>query len=185
MLNPSPPSPQYRRLPGRGTGVGEASRLFLADDHVLVVTATGFSESYRRFHLRDIQSITARRTVTWAILNGAFGFILFWMVIGLASSADGADALGWSIAAGFFLALLLFNLVRGATCVCEIHTAVQSRRLSSVNRVRVARKLLARLRPVIEAAQGSLPIEELRERIDQSRQQARAAAPPVIRPTGV
>jgi hypothetical protein len=182
---PSPAS-KYRKLPGRGAGVGEASRLFLADDHLLLVTATGFSESYRRFYLRDIQAITARKTVTWAILNGAVGFILFWMVIGLVSSTDGAQVLGWSIAAGFFLALLLFNLFRGATCVCEIHTAVQSRRLSSVNRLRAARKLLARLRPVIEAAQGPLPIDELRRLIDQSRPQTfpAEAAAPVIRPVG-
>ena len=174
--------PQYRKLPGRAAGLGEASRLFLADDHLLLVSATGFSESYRRFYLRDIQSITARRTVTWELGNGACGFILFWMIIGLVSSNAGAEAFGWGIATGFLLALLLFNIFRGPTCVCEIHTAVQSRRLGSVNRMRAARKLLARLRPKIEAAQGPLDIEELRLRIDQARQQPALEAPPVIRP---
>ena len=80
----SGPAPKYRKLPGRAAGFGEASRLYLSGDHLLLVTATGFSESYRRFYLRDIQSITARRTVAWEFGNGAFGFILFWMIIGLA-----------------------------------------------------------------------------------------------------
>jgi len=176
---------QYRKLPGRGLGFGEASRLFLAEDHLLFVSATGFRESYRRFYLRDIQSITARKTVDGKLWNGGIGFVLAFMVIGLASATDGAEVLVWSIAVGFVLALLVANILRGATCVCEIHTAVQSRRLTSVNRLRTVRKLLQRLRPLIEAAQGSMSVEDVRQRVDAARQQPSAPdAPPVIRPAG-
>ena len=174
--------PQYQKLPGRAAGLGEVSRLFLADDHLLLVSATGFRESYRRFYLRDIQSITARKTVTGQVVNGAFGFTLFGAILGVVSSKDGAVTLGWGMATGFFFALLLFNVLRGPTCVCEIHTAVQSRRLGSVNRMRAARKLLARLRPHIEAAQGPLAVEELRLRIDPAHQPSAPAATPVIGP---
>ena len=65
--------------------------------------------------------------------------------------------------------------------VCEIHTAVQSRRLYSVNRLRRAERFLAVLRPLLFAAQGQVAPDELRQRIDAARQTAFAnAAPPVI-----
>ena len=138
---------------------------------LLMVTATGFTESYRRFYLRDIQCITVRKTLAWPVVNGVLGFFLFWMFIGLISSGTGGEVIGWSIASGFFLGLLAFNLIRGPTCRCEIHTAVQSRRLTAVNRLGAARQLLDRLRPAIDAAQGPMAVEELRARIDQTRQQ--------------
>jgi len=175
-------APIYHRLPGRGAGFGETSRLYLADDHLLLVTATGFTENYRRFYLRDIQAITARKTVTGAVTNGIVGFILFWMVVGLLNASSWFELFVWSAVVGFFFVLLLVNILLGPTCLCEIHTAVQSRRLGSVNRLRTARKLLARLRPVLEAAQGAVPVEELRQRVDQARQQGFVTdAPPVIR----
>ena len=44
-------------------------------------------------------------------------------------------------------------------CRCYLHTAVSRELLAPVSRVRIARKFLARVRPAIEAAQGSLPVE--------------------------
>ena len=164
------PVPQYQKLPGRGLAVGESSRAYLAADHILLITATGFSESYRRFYLRDIHCITIRKTKTWPLLNGVYGFFLFWMLIGLVSSETVDEVIGWSVAGGFFLGLLAFNLFRGPTCMCELHTAVQSRRLTAANRVGAARKLIVQIRGAIDAAQGSMPVEEVRLRIDQARQ---------------
>jgi len=152
------PVAQYKKLPGRGLALGESSRAYLAADHVLLITATGFSESYRRFYLRDIHCITIRKTKAWPILTAVYGFFLFWMLIGLVNSENGAEVIGWSVSGGFFLGLLALNLFRGPTCVCEIHTAVQSRRLTAANRVGAARKLIAHPGPFTsDDLKGRLP----------------------------
>jgi hypothetical protein len=54
---------------------------------------------------------------------------------------------------GFGLTLL-YNLLAGPTCVCHIYTSVQVEKLHSIRRLRTAHKFLARLRPLIEQAQG-------------------------------
>jgi hypothetical protein len=89
--------------------------------------------------------------------------------------------IGWGIPAALCFTLLLVNALRGPTCVSDIHTAVQSRRLYSVNRLRRATRLLDLLRPLLLAAQGQVTSDELRQRIDAARQSAFSnAAPPVI-----
>lgn len=181
---PAAPIP-YRKLPGRGYGFGESSRLYLTADHLMLVTAVGFHETYRRFYFRDIQAVTLRKTVTGAVLTAILGTGLAFITIGLASANTPGETIGWSIPTGFFLGLLLYNLFSGPTCACEIHTAVQKRGLGPLNRLHSARKTLARLRPFIEAAQGAVPADELRARLDQARQYfAPAEAPPVINPAG-
>ncbi|MEY2407812.1 MAG: hypothetical protein QOF48_482, partial [Verrucomicrobiota bacterium] len=148
----------------------------------LLATATGFTETYRRFYFRDIQSITVRKTWTGAVLNAGLGFIVFVLLIGVAASSATGDVIGWSIPLGFFLVLLVANVARGSTFVCEIHTAVQSRRLGTSHRWRGIRKLLAHLRPVIETAQGPLTAEHLRQLSNAALPPASLpiAAPPVI-----
>lgn len=178
---PATPPVQYRKLPGRGAGLGETSRLYLAEDHLLLVSAAGFHETYRRFYFRDIQAITLRKTVTGLVINVVAAIPLAISLAGLASASNGEEATVWSIPAGIFLGFLLFNVLRGPTCACEIHTAVQTRRLGPMGRLRSAGKTLARLRPLIEAAQGPVPADELRARLDAARQQTyTGAAPPVI-----
>ena len=62
--------------------------------------------------------------------------------------------------AGFFALLLISNVILGPTCVCYIRTAVQTERLGSVTRIPAARRLLKRIRPLIEGVQGSLSQQE-------------------------
>ena len=66
---------------------------------------------------------------------------------------------GPAIVSGFGLVLLLvvllINNLRGASCTCEIKTAVQTRPVTSLSRIPQADKVLARLRPLIQAAQAA------------------------------
>ncbi len=159
---------RYKRLPGRGPRRGgfitlSLSRcsLYLGDDHVLAVDNNGFSEDYKRFYFSDIQAIITRRTrraVTWSIV----------LALMIACSLTGAlfleieyfRILSW-ILSGTFLVFLSVNIFRGPTCICHIMTAVQEEQLPSLNRLRVARKVIGTLRIVIEKAQGILGQEEV------------------------
>ena len=173
--------PAYKKLPGRGANFVEHVSLYMAPDHLLYVSGTGFSETYRRFYFRDIHAVTVRKTLTGLMLNVLWGTLLFFCLVGAISTGGAWGWIGWGTASGIFLALLLLNIFRGPTCDCEIHTAVQSRRLYSVNRLRRAARFLTVLRPLLLAAQGQLTPDELRQRIDAARQSAYAsAAPPII-----
>jgi hypothetical protein len=185
MPDPAPKTqtpPAYKKLPGRGSNFIERVSLYLAPDHLLYISSTGFSESYRRFYYRDIHSVSVRKTATGLWFNALTGMLLFLCLVGAFSADDAAGWIGWGIPAALCITLLLINIFRGPTCICDIHTAVQSRRLYSVNRLRRAARFLAMLRPLLLAAQGEVTLDELRLRIDAARQSAFAnAAPPVIR----
>jgi hypothetical protein len=150
----------YRRLPGRTSGFLSYSRLWLGPDHLLFARTAFFSEEYKRFYFRDIQAIVTRRTELREILSAFFACIA--IVFGVMSIFTDA---GWQafllvITGAFFFALLV-NWLRGPTCVCHVRTAVQNEELSPLKRFRAARKVIERLRPNIEKAQGALAPELL------------------------
>ena len=159
----------YRKIRGTGSGAFEYTSLYAGPDHLLQVTSTGYSENYRRFYFRDIQSITVRKAGGGKVVNGILGgLMLLCLIIGL--QVGGAGLFGWSVPGVLFLVLLGVNVLRGPTCVCQIQTAVQTRKLASLKRLRQARKFLDQLRPQIEAAQGALPPGEIARRLEQIRQ---------------
>ena len=83
------------------------------------------------------------------------------------------------IITGIFGFFLFLNLLRGPTCSCHLRTAVQHEELPSLRRVRNAEKVLARIRPLIEAAQGTAQTEALAEQYSAAlaSTDATAAAP--------
>jgi hypothetical protein len=151
----------YRRLPGRTSGFLNYSRLWLGPDHLLFARTTVFSEEYKRFYFRDIQAVVTRRTELREILSAFFAFTA--IVFGVLSIFTDP---GWQIflllMAGAFFVALLVNWLRGPTCICHVRTAVQTEELSPLKRFRSARKVIDRLRPNIEKAQGPLAPELLR-----------------------
>lgn len=167
---PSDP-PIYQKLPGRGLRKAalavSATRcsLWLGQDHVLAVDRTMASEEYRRFYFRDIEAVIIRRTVArqvwnWVllalILISAGPFVAAWR-----SSGEGGLLATAICVAVFWLIFMLVNTLRGGTCQTHIRTAVQIEELPSLSRLPVARKVLARLEPLIVAAQGAATSEEL------------------------
>ena len=89
----------------------------------------------------------------------------------LALAVDSAEAaIAWGIVGGIFLGLLLMNFFAGPTCVCEIQTAVQKRKLGAVTRLRRAQRFIGQIRTQIQPAQGPLTPEEIARRLDQIRQ---------------
>lgn len=169
--------PEYRRLPGRGikrNGIATAARcrLWLGTDHLLCSDYAWYSEDYKRFYYRDIQAIVIRKTavgkITSMVLAGLSIPLLFAGVI----SSDGWQIF-WFIVSGTLLLSLLIHSLYGPTCVTHLRTAVQTEDLPSLRRLWRARKVLARLRPLIVAAQGELNPVEIPARM------AELAQPPV------
>jgi hypothetical protein len=155
---------EYRRLPGKGSSflIGIAT-LWLGTDHLLSIDSKRVSEDYKRFYYRDIQGIITRKTVVGKVQNVFLG--LFFGLFGLVClPAEGGASIFFGILAGMFLLVLLINCWRGPTCVCHIQTGVQTDKLPSLKRLKTARKAMARLRPMIEQAQGRITPEQLKSK---------------------
>ena len=159
---------RYKRLPGRGprrrgfiTVSFSRCLLYMGDDHILGVDNNGFSEDYKRFYFSDIQAIITRRTNRGATWSVVLALMIACSLMGaLFLETESVRIVCW-ILSGTLLAFLLVNIFRGPTCVCHIMTAVQEDELPSLNRLRVARKVIETLRPVIERVQGGLSPEEV------------------------
>ena len=183
---------RYKRLTRERTplrfSVAFASRssLWMADDHLLLVESTSFTENYKRFFFRDIQAITVRKSPARAVWNGILGGLL---AIGAIIFAADVNADGWGTGAvvlaciilGLFGLPMLINTLLGPACACQIRTAVQIEDLPSLCRVRQTHKALNKIRPLIAAAQGQLTADEVAARMRETIAQP-AATQPVEQP---
>ena len=160
----NPAAPAYRKLPGRALAFSGIGRLWLADDHLLEVESLLFHERYRRFFLKDIAALVIRRTkvrLYWNLAHGILGVgggavtaasiyfgdqearVFLWVFAGMI----GPFAL-------LFLVLFLINSLLGPTCTCHLQTTSSGwHPLAAPARLRKARRVLAQLAPLIEAAQ--------------------------------
>lgn len=152
------------------------SSLWLGTDHVLCIDANGFTETYKRFFFRDIQAIMLRKTDWWVkaaiILGGIAALFASFVLV----SEDTGLQIFWGILAAVLFVITAVHLAFGPTCVCHLRTAVQQEALVSLTRVRRARKVLARIRPLIIQAQGQLTPEEIAARM-QGQSAGDAAGP--------
>jgi hypothetical protein len=146
------------------------------------VDSNGFSEDYKRFYFSDIQAIITQKTRRGATWNMVLALMIACSLAGaLFLGVESVRILSWIIS-GTFLALLLVNVFRGPTCVCHILTAVQEDELPSLNRLRVARKVMDTLRSAIERFQGRLNPEEVRIGQNEETLHASPATSPLRRP---
>jgi hypothetical protein len=152
--------------------------LWLGKDHLLCVDRIGFNETYKRFYFHDIQAILLRKTkrgTAWSVTLGVLA--VSFLALGLAVSNRYYATAVLCFLSGILACVLLGNSWVGPTCVAHLKTAVQTEQLFSWNRLRVARKCLAILRPLIEQAQGTIQPDELKARI-QNRIPHQPPAPP-------
>lgn len=171
----------YKKLAGRGLTWGGPSRVWLGEDHVLLVLTRGYVESYRRFFFNDIQGFIVRQTHTGKIWNAVWGVCASFFVLLALALNDVATIIMLCFAAPFVAALLI-NVLLGPTCAFHVRTAVQTERLPAVSRVRAAEKFIARIEPLIANAQGEVPGGQLGAEVEQLQNSASraASAPPVL-----
>lgn len=137
------------------------SNLWLGPDHLLGVETEGYTESYKRFYYRDIQAITLRKTNRATIIGTVTGaFTAIFAALALAAASFEAKA-AWGFPAALFAVPFFINLAYGPSCKCQLRTAVQVEDVPSMSRIRRARKVIARLRPLIAEAQGQIAAEEI------------------------
>jgi hypothetical protein len=147
----------YTRLTRDASGVGTYSSLWLAKDHLMIVTMTGVSESYSRVELRDVKGFfltSSHRRALWALPWTVMTVISLFVV--LTNLAPGDRLYSSPFFLGIGLTALAWNHFLGAGCKAYVVTGVQTAQLSSLVRMRKARKVLARLEGVITAAQADL-----------------------------
>jgi len=158
---------EYRRLTRlrwRGgkslDGFFSYAGLWLGSDHLLSIRSNRFSEEYKRFYFRDIQTIAVVKTTRREIWNVALLILLL-----IAGAFSFSRPAGSGVFAAFFGLLILMNNLLGPSCTVYLRTAVQMEELRSLKRLRRARRMLARIRPLIAATQGELAPEEASLRI--------------------
>jgi len=173
----------YRKLSGRRRGLGGYSQLWLAPDHVLLVESSRFVEQYRRFALADIQAVVITGSpdrTPWQIAGIAVS-ILWTLAMFAVTPLIGKMFFG--VTGAVALALSIIDLARGPRCRCYLHTAVTRELLSPVSRLPRARAFLDRLRPALEAVQGTLALQDLAA-IPSASEFAPATAPQVPQAPG-
>ncbi|MDB6112008.1 MAG: hypothetical protein JWR69_3758 [Pedosphaera sp.] len=182
---------EYQRLPGRGSRRQGAisvttsrSRLWLGKDHLLCIDSAYYSENYKRFYFRDIRAFVLRKTITGMVVNIVLG-VMWALALGVVLAVGEYVFIISGILSAFFGGIMLLNTLTGPTCVCQVKTAVQTEELPSLNRIKRARKVLARLRPLIAQAQEELAPDQttapMAEMVPEpTAVDASNAAPPII-----
>ena len=104
--------------------------------------------------------------------------MLLFLLLTMASFRSGGRVLeAITLIADVFIAIpLLINNILGPTCDVYIRTAVQEVKVPALGRLRRARKTLDLIRPLIEAAQGTMTSIEMMGRLG-ALQSARTAGP--------
>ena len=163
---------EYKRLPGRPFSLFDVRSLWQGPDHLLWVETVFFKENYKRFFYKDIQALVMQRVNThilWTFIWGAPALICGL----LAYLLPGTSYVSGTFAVIFFLATAV-NLAMGPACSVQLQTAVQIHTLTSLKRIRTARKTMARIKELVEAVQG--PWE--RQNQPAARQSADASSAP-------
>ena len=153
----------YTRLTRTSASFASYRSLWLAADHLLIVTSTGYTESYQRVQLRDIQGffvIDSPRRL-W--------FGLPWTIVAILSASFMVGTLAFNetpyVSPIFFvlsLTAVVWNFLLGPGCRVFFVTSVQTAELPSLVRRRKAQRVIARLQPLIVAEQSNLaaaPVE--------------------------
>jgi hypothetical protein len=152
---------EYSRLPGRGLKLRTRAGLYIGKDHLLCLYNTGYAEDYKRFYYKDIQAIVTCKTERGKVWNIMFG--IFAIIFALLSfTVNDIWRTIFLLITGFFLLFLIINWLQGPTCISRLYTSVTKEELPSLGRLKNAMKVMDRLRPIIENAQGKLTSEEIR-----------------------
>jgi hypothetical protein len=154
----APAEQQYTRLPGQFRGFLRRHSLWIGSDHLLQVDSTRFSENYKRFYLRDIQSIIVRKTPRgripyYWILLAAAAFLTG--VLGLENSRPYLFVPAFLLLAAVLVYLYIAGMFQ--SCTCHLVTRVTNAELPSLFRLHAAGEFIDIVGPRITSVQGELP----------------------------
>jgi hypothetical protein len=150
----------YRKMPGDFRGFFRRNTLWLGGDHLLLVDSSRFSETYKRFYLRDIQSVVIRKTARLAlpyywVLLACVAIIV--LLVGLRPFLPWLFWTSVVTLAGLTLYLYIASVFQ--SCACHLITRVNKVELPSLFRLGSANRFVDILTPRIITAQGQLPAD--------------------------
>ena len=144
----------YTRLTPTRRLLGGFASLWLGSDHLLKVHSTGYTESYSRIYLREIKGFFV--TVSTRRRDVGLVWVVFDAIVLLSVIFGSQSVLASAITAAVLVVPLVWNYLLGPGCRLFIVTGVQTAPIEAVVRWPRAQKFLARITPVIEAAQADL-----------------------------
>jgi len=141
----------FRRI-SRASSLTGGTKWYLSDDCLLAAKRVMYAVEYRRFYLRDLESIVVWPSRAWMWRLTVPGLLL--ILIGFAFSRldfttgviFGVLGLGWSA----------LELVRGPTAKSRIRTTGATVDLLLVKRTRGARKILAKIDAAVRASRDAI-----------------------------
>jgi hypothetical protein len=147
----------------RGTSFLGRYRIFLGEDHILLMEQFFFIQSFYRFYFRDIHGFIACQTPSFFVALAVFGFAVMMLLLGVLNSGHGkpisAGSWTWIVCGALLFLFSAFYMLRGKMLRVAIVTKVQQKRLKWTMTGRKWRSLRDRLVPLIEAQQ-KLPTTE-------------------------
>lgn len=156
----------YKKIYRSSVG-SERSTLFAAEDHFLVATIKGYyNEEYYRFFFSDIVALKIRID-RWA--NTMLVVLIILDVLFAAGMLINEPAVQW-ISGGIFLVLflaILYVIFYGPQAKLVFRTATTEKDFP-MGRQKKILKLLKKLRPYIEKAQGEFDPTSLREELAEN-----------------
>jgi hypothetical protein len=168
----------YTKLTGRNRGLMGYSQLWLAPDHILLLTSSRFTEEYKRFSIADIQAIVVAEIPPNIGLQVVMVVAaLAWMGLWFAVDSKFAKWF-FEVTGGLALLRSISDIARGPRCRSYLQTRVSRELLEPLNRIKTARRVLATLRPMIEAVQGVLEPSSFPAPVSTS--EASVAPPPAM-----
>jgi len=154
----------FRKI-SRVGGLTGGTRWYLSEDCLLAAKRVMYTVEYRRFYLRDLESIVVWPNRLWllrpivpSVLLGALGVWLVWW----RHWEMGALLWRWTdfttgaIFAGTGLAWALLELALGPTAKTQIRTTGAMVDLPLVKRTRRARRVLAKIEAAVRGARGGV-----------------------------
>lgn len=141
----------FRKISRVGSLTG-GTKWYLSDDCLLAAKRTMYAVEYRRFYLRDLESVVVWRSNLWRfrLIPGILSAFLGAWLWEFANSTAGA------IFVGIGLGWLVLELALGPTARARIRTTGASVDLPLVKRTRRAEKVLARIDEAVRAARGAV-----------------------------
>jgi hypothetical protein len=140
----------FRKISRIGSLTG-ATKWYLNEDCLLAAKRVMYAVEYRRFYLRDLESIVVWHSRAWLLRPAIPGVLLLalggllWQWLNLTAGA---------IAGGAGLAWAALELALGPTAQSRICTTGASIDLPLVKRTRGARKVLAKIDAAVRATRG-------------------------------
>jgi hypothetical protein len=138
----------FRKISRVGSLTG-GTKWYLSKDCLLAAKVTMYVVEYRRFYLRDLESIVVWPSRSWlprliipGVLFGALGAGLW----------QWADSTAGEIFTGIAVAWVLLELALGPTAASRIHATGVTVDLPLVKRTRRARKVLAAIDAAVRAS---------------------------------